>query len=138
MSQLFKYGFCCALIACTFSQSITTANAASQDECSIWLCLPGGFPNGCSAAKSAMKDRVKKGKSPLPSFSSCSVDGSAGGMSSNDGRAAEIRNGQSWVKNTTCRYHRGERTPQGCTDSGWYAEVFINGTQQGNTYFFTP
>lgn len=27
-----------------------TANAASQAECSIWLCLPGGFPAGCGAA----------------------------------------------------------------------------------------
>lgn len=51
----------------------TTTLAASQDECSIWLCLPGGFPNGCGGAKSAMKHRLKKGKSPLPSFASCAV-----------------------------------------------------------------
>ncbi|MGH1379145.1 MAG: hypothetical protein ACRBB3_10025 [Alphaproteobacteria bacterium] len=50
--------------------------AASQDECAIWLCLPGGFPQGCGAAHSAMIKRIKKRKPPLPSFGSCSVGGS--------------------------------------------------------------
>ena len=31
--------------------------AASQDECAIWLCLPGGFPEGCGGAYSAFKCR---------------------------------------------------------------------------------
>jgi hypothetical protein len=47
--------------------------AASQDECAIWLCLPGGFPEGCGGAYSAFKKRLKNGKSPLPEFSSCAV-----------------------------------------------------------------
>lgn len=51
----------------------TPALAVSEDECAIWLCAPGGFPEGCSAAKSAMIKRIKKGKSPLPDFSSCAV-----------------------------------------------------------------
>lgn len=50
--------------------------AASQDECAIWLCLPGGFPQGCGAAHSAMIKRIKKRKPPLPSFGSCSEGGS--------------------------------------------------------------
>ncbi len=50
--------------------------AASQDECAIWLCLPGGFPQGCGAAHSAMIKRIKKKKPPLPSFGSCSEGGS--------------------------------------------------------------
>lgn len=54
--------------------------AASQDECAIWLCLPGGFPSGCSAAHSAFKDRIKHGKSPLPDLSSC-MSGSVGSKS---------------------------------------------------------
>ena len=29
--------------------------AASQDECAIWLCLPGGFPAGCSAAYESIR-----------------------------------------------------------------------------------
>lgn len=53
----------------------TTAQAASQDECAIWLCLPGGFPSGCSSAASAMRDRLRDFKPPLPSFSSCAVSG---------------------------------------------------------------
>ncbi|MEM8183582.1 hypothetical protein Q4R69_17790 [Morganella morganii subsp. sibonii] len=53
------------------------AYAASQDECAIWLCLPAGFGTGCGAAHSAFKNRLKKGKSPLPSWNSCSVGESA-------------------------------------------------------------
>ena len=52
------------------------AYAASQDECAIWLCMPGGFPQGCGAAHSAMIKRLKKRKPPLPSFGSCSEGGS--------------------------------------------------------------
>lgn len=47
--------------------------AASDAECSIWLCLPTGFPSGCGEAKSAFIKRIKKHKSPLPSFSSCAI-----------------------------------------------------------------
>lgn len=47
--------------------------AASEADCAIWLCLPGGFPAGCSAAHSAFKNRVKKGRSPLPDLSSCTT-----------------------------------------------------------------
>ena len=57
-----------ALLLCS---SVTYA--ASQDECSIWLCAPAGFPGSeCSAAHSAFIHRIKHGKSPFPSFSSCS------------------------------------------------------------------
>lgn len=47
--------------------------AASQAECAIWLCLPGGFPSGCSAARSAFHHRIKHRRSPLPSLSSCTT-----------------------------------------------------------------
>lgn len=50
--------------------------AASQDECSIWLCLPTGFPSGFGGAKSAFKKRIKKFKPPLPSFSACKASDS--------------------------------------------------------------
>lgn len=49
----------------------SSSYAASQSECAIWLCLPGGFPTGCAAAHSAFRDRIKHGKSPLPDLSSC-------------------------------------------------------------------
>ena len=54
--------------------------AASDDECAIWLCAPSSFPSPyCNGAYSAFKKRIKKGKSPFPSFSSCTVsaDGSS-------------------------------------------------------------
>lgn len=49
-------------------------HAASQNECAIWICLPGGFPSGCEGPERAFKKRLKKGKSPLPSWNSCSVN----------------------------------------------------------------
>ncbi|HAJ90407.1 MAG TPA: hypothetical protein DCM27_05270 [Rhodospirillaceae bacterium] len=57
---------------------IFPAKAESEAACAIWLCLPGGFPSGCSAAYSEFKHRIKKGRPPLPSLSSCVVgpDGS--------------------------------------------------------------
>ncbi len=70
------------------------SSAASQDECSIWLCLPGGFPSGCDGAKSSMKKRLKKGKSPMPNIEECVVaspgDNSSEPMRSNYGKAAYI------------------------------------------------
>ena len=50
------------------------AQAASKDECAILLCLPQGFPNGCSAAKKAWQKRLRKGKSPAPDISSCTIE----------------------------------------------------------------
>lgn len=50
--------------------------AASDDECAIWLCAPSSFPSPyCNGAYSAFKKRIKKGKSPFPSLSSCTEDG---------------------------------------------------------------
>lgn len=62
----------------------TPALAVSEDECAIWLCAPGGFPEGCSAAKSAMIKRIKKGKPPLPDFSSCAVKDDSTGTDPKD------------------------------------------------------
>lgn len=51
-------------------------SASSQDECAIWLCAPAGFPSPeCNAAHSEFKHRIKHGKSPFPSLSSCTEDG---------------------------------------------------------------
>lgn len=51
----------------------TPSYAASEADCAIWLCLPGGFPAGCSAAHNAFKDRIKHGRPPLPDLSSCTT-----------------------------------------------------------------
>lgn len=48
-------------------------HAASEADCAIWICLPGGFPEGCSAAYSAFRDRIKHRKPPLPDLSSCTT-----------------------------------------------------------------
>lgn len=66
--------FCIGLILATaFFNQMPLARAESQAACSIWLCLPGGFPTGCAAAYSEFKHRIKKGKPPLPSLSSCTT-----------------------------------------------------------------
>ncbi len=137
--------------------------AASQDECAIWICLPSGFPSGCGAAKSAMRDRIKDMKSPLPNFSSCAVNppsGSGSHMKSDFGLAAYIpprrvctqyhrynRNNKSciayeslpeqYIKNTRCHIYRyGDRYPRHCTRTYRWAEVFVEGQLAGPTYYW--
>jgi len=53
---------------------ISPAKAASRDACAIWLCLPGGFPQGCGGAYTEFKHRIKKGRPPLPDLSSCTIE----------------------------------------------------------------
>lgn len=55
------------------------ARAESEAACSIWLCLPGGFPSGCVAAYNEFKNRLEHGKPPLPDLGSCTTgsDGKA-------------------------------------------------------------
>lgn len=51
---------------------VSSAHAASEAECAIWLCLPAGFSvSECGAAHSAFKKRLRKGKPPLPPLASC-------------------------------------------------------------------
>lgn len=52
-----------------------------NNECSIWLCLPGGFPGGCETAYGAMISRItdfaphhKRRYKTLPTFSNCIDD----------------------------------------------------------------
>lgn len=137
--------------------------AASQDECSIWLCLPAGFPSGCGKAHSAMLKRISHFKSPLPSFSSCAVNppsGSGSHMTSDDGYAAYIPprtvctryryNGrdnrrcveqetipEQYIKNTRCTRDRdGRRHPSFCTKTFRWAEVAVDGQLAGPTYYW--
>lgn len=65
----------------SFLAGTVSARAESEAACAIWLCLPGGFPSGCSAAYSEYKDRIKHGRPPLPNLSSCTT-GPNGGSSS--------------------------------------------------------
>lgn len=141
----------------------SSANAASEDECAIWICLPGGFaPSECNPAKSAMISRVKDLKPPLPPFSACMNDPDAqtSNMTSNYGVAAVIPEHQECtsmvdhyngmqcasyktvpeqrIRGTSCTVHHesGIREPAGCTRTERYAEVFVDGVQQGPTHWY--
>ncbi|EAZ4194915.1 TPA: conjugal transfer protein TraL [Citrobacter farmeri] len=150
-----------ALFAATGLMAPKTVQAASQDECAIWLCLPGGFPSGCGGAKSAMLKRVKKGKSPLPDFMSCAVKSDSDSTMTYDyNNAAAIQERRvckrysgnhnnsrcvewetipaHYVKGKTCRinWQTGSRNPEGCTSTYKYVDVFIDGKNAGDTYFW--
>ncbi|WP_229625233.1 conjugal transfer protein TraL [Vibrio parahaemolyticus] len=139
----------------------TPAQAASQDECAIWICLPGGFPSGCGAAKSALKKRIKKFKPPLPAFSSCMVSSGSNSsqMSYNHNFAALIAEQrickrwggrddnrcvggwevipQHYQKGTRCRRDRdGYRSPRGCIATKRYVDVYVDGQAAGPTYYW--
>ncbi|MDW1542427.1 conjugal transfer protein TraL [Vibrio sp. YT-17] len=146
-------------VALTFN---APAQAASQDECAIWLCLPTGFPSGCGDAKKALKKRIKKFKPPLPSFTSCAVNppsGSGSHMSSKHGYAAFVPAHRvctrwrsrrdhdecvSWdhvpdqyIQGTRCYRDRdGYRNPKGCTRTERFAEVYIENELAGPTYYW--
>jgi hypothetical protein len=119
--------------------------AASQDECAIWLCLPAGFPSGCSAAKSAFKNRIKHHQSPLPAFSSCAVEQDNGGTTYTQGKAI-------WVEAKTCDFwyqnldgkcvpspahwvKDGQCITMGCQSKS-YIDVKVEGNSVGGTYFY--
>lgn len=139
----------------------SSSYAASQDECAIWICLPGGFPSGCSAAHKAMIKRIKDFKSPLPSFSSCAISG--GSKMSHDYNVAALiaehrvctetvweggRDGSErcvkwktipshYVKGVRCRVDRdGDRHPRHCIGTYRYVDVFIDGKPAGDTYYW--
>jgi hypothetical protein len=60
------------LLLISFFNSVS-AHAFSRKQCSIWLCLPAGFPLGCRDAYSAMKKRLRRGQSARPPLASCFV-----------------------------------------------------------------
>lgn len=137
--------------------------AESPDECSIWLCLPGGFPSGCGAAHSAMIGRIKDRKPPLPAFGSCAVNppaGSGSHMTFSEGVAAFVpthdeckqwaySNDQqeqqclSWVtipehhvKGILCQSNENTTNPPFCTTTRRWAEVYTDGALAGPTYYW--
>lgn len=150
-----------SILACFASSAAT---AASQDECAIWLCAPGGFPQGCAAAHAAMISRIKDFKPPLPPFASCAVNppaGSGSHMSASHGWAAHIgprrvcvkyrqwgggdgadqclqyeMQPAHYVKGTRCTITDGDHNPPGCTHTGRFIEVYIEGVLAGPTYYW--
>lgn len=150
-----------ALVAASLISYPSQSYAASQDECAIWICAPGGFPQGCGAAYSAMISRIKDFKPPLPPFAACAINppvGSGSHMSASHGFAAHIaqRNVcviyRSWgdsehcmeyktipahyVKGTTCQITDGDHNPPGCTHTKRFIEVFIEGNLAGPTFYW--
>lgn len=155
------------LVAITLAASCFSfsASAASPDECAIWLCLPTGFTTGCDGAKSAFKNRIKRMKSPLPSFSSCLVNsgnttGTSDSFTAKNGVAAYIPSYKYCVKygrqfkdyeciaweetkpeyrkDTVCRFGGKDqtRTPAHCSRTYRYAEVYRNGILYGETHYY--
>ncbi|MCO5164595.1 MAG: hypothetical protein M9939_26255 [Mesorhizobium sp.] len=139
--------------------STREAKAASEAECAIWICLPGGFPGGCEAAHSAMIARIKSLRPPLPPFKECSVEAASNSMTFNWGMAAYLperrvctRSYQSahsqpcaewttmpetYVKGTSClSTSDGERQPAGCVATYRYGDVFSDGVPIGDTYYW--
>lgn len=127
------------------------AHAASNDECAIWLCLPTGFPSGCGGAKKAFLNRIKKRKSPLPSFSSCAVkeseipheligDYKPSDLTYKEGIAAKMPDGrhldgQRCVKIT----RKGEVVtwkPYGCTATDSWVQTYMDGKQYGEKFYY--
>lgn len=106
--------------------SCGNAIAASTDECSIWLCLPGGFPTGCSAAHSAMLKRIEHGKSPLPSLSSCGGDDTE--ETTTTGVAAYIPEHQICSKYKYSYSHSEETTIAVCGEYTLIPEQYIKNT----------
>lgn len=135
--------------------SMQPAQAASEAECAIWLCLPAGFPSGCSDAHSAFRDRIRHLRPPLPPIMSCVVGADSSGMSSDYGVAAIIGASrrcvetgvydrtecvrsetvpETYVKGTACRHSDGGESPLGCIRTGHYIDVFVEGNRVGDTY----
>lgn len=164
-----KYLF--ILFTAPFFLTSMNSFSASEDECAIWLCLPTGFPSGCSGAKDAFIDRITSfpPKSPLPSFAGCLVsppEAIAAGLQPSEfsfsqdyaayvparevctktefGQRREVCvetaiEPEHYVKDTRCvssgRYGTS-KTPEGCTETYFYVDVFIDGVATGETYYW--
>lgn len=138
--------------------SIGEARAASEAECAIWICLPGGFPGGCEEAYSAMVARVERLRPPLPPFKACSVEATSEGMTFKWGMAAYVPQRricvqgntsdsqyctewadlpETYVKGTSCHMTSdGFRQPAGCVATYRYGDVFSRGELMGKTYYW--
>ena len=103
---------------------------ASDADCSIWLCLPMGFPSGCSEAKSAFKHRIKKLKPPLPNFLSClatDVQIPAGTPVSTMDAKYGVAAIMSYSKQCT-KYEYDNQGQQYCTNYGLLPDSIIKNT----------
>ncbi|MCT7947697.1 hypothetical protein [Shewanella septentrionalis] len=144
----------------------STAFAVDERACSIWLCLPMGFPSGCSDAKSAFVERIKKFKPPLPDLVSCMISSpdiptaDDTQMDAKTGIAAYVpahmectdwdtnNDGHKYcrqeefiptyiAKDTSCDTDDyGKRTPIGCESTINYVQTLMNGQPYGDIYYY--
>ncbi len=135
-------------------------------DCSIWLCMPFGFPSGCEDAKDAFKDRLKHLKSPLPRIEKCWLNtdsviptgGTSQSMDAIQGIAAYIPEHQECqryenhyndricvqsvtippqaIKDKVCAKHDGNVSPKGCTRTINYTDFLMDGEPYQDTYYF--
>ena len=116
------------------------SRAASQDECAIWLCLPFGFAvPGCDKAFSAMIDRLQEFRNPVPSFGSCSVDGSDDFTIRRSPAAligGSVVHPERKVVPGACNHRdSGPEEPRGCIATLDTIRLYDNGVQMGLTYY---
>lgn len=130
-----------------------TVKAASEAECSIWLCLPTGFPSGCGEAKSAFKKRIKKLKPPLPDFLACMIKQEEippqlkdsykpSNMTYKESIHALMPDG-SYIDGLPCIKISSNRhglvwRPWGCKETHKSVDVYIDGIKTGETYYYNP
>ncbi len=158
-----RYTLAAAVIG-TISLLSQNAYAASEEECAIWICAPGGFaPSECSPPHRAMLDRVKDGKSPLPPLSDCMLEGrgtpsnvkGASGVAAYIPRAyqcasyVDVYNEPTCARYDTlparhvrgqpCIHHSDERgaEPWGCTRTDYYVSILVDGEPMGPIYYFS-
>lgn len=88
---------------------LSVANAASDDECAIWLCLPYGFGEGCGSAHKAFLKRIEKRKSPLPDWNSCAIEDGSGDDRPPYSYKEEY---ETWYNNGTVYSRKGKSCPK--------------------------
>lgn len=119
---------------------VNVAKAASQAECSIWLCLPQGFaPSACGAAQAAMDERIMKQESPLPDLSECGGNSSDASYKIVNGgyvqphQVCDIGDNCYMVSGTITDTYDFETSNRSVPR----IEVFVGGVQQGSSYYYT-
>lgn len=110
--------------------------SASDAECSIWLCAPQGFvPSSCKPARKAMIKRAFKGKSIIPSLSSCMAKRSSPQqgeptITATQGFASK-RDGV-WTEKAFCM--KKDIMMGRCSRS---ISISVDGQKEGETYYFS-
>ncbi len=120
--------YVCLCIPLFFATTPIPSYAINEDACAIWLCLPAGFPSGCSGAHSEFVKRLRHFKPPLPSLSSCLVSPD---LPSNSGSGSDISSSSAYAAYVpsykTCTKYKKQWGSETCTQySRIPPRVFLN------------